>query len=129
MIGRYESSLDHKNLAKMAGRFRLAGSKRGCHNEHDGCLWTDDLYRRISALPGAALDWQVHPALVWRGTECLDHVHAVFPSHVVGWLRLRARVIEQAQAQVASQPAFGINPGGTLVFARCSIRSLGAQRQ
>ena len=55
-----------------------------------GSIRNHDFSQRLSSFLGAASAWQVHPALVWRGSGGVDHVHVVFSSAAARRIRVRA---------------------------------------
>src|SRR6476646_5013455 len=84
----------------------------------------DDFYRGLPALPGAASDCEVHPAVVWRRAGGLDDLHVVFPGIAAGRLRLCAFPLTLAETPRTGLGAFDRPGRGSGTAADHSICNL-----
>ena len=87
---------------------------------------TDNFYRGIFALPGAAADWQIHPAVVWRRTGGLDDLPVVFSDAVAGRVRLCAFHLRPVSAAPPGNIASGTARRGAGAVAHHPRRCLEA---
>lgn len=69
---------------------KLYRGRKSIPSSRKSPVWNYDFSQRISSLLGAASAWQVHPAMVWRGSSGVDNVHAIFSSTAGRRLRLRS---------------------------------------